>query len=94
MALVVLPRLKVVAGPHILKAGLFGGLGLRHQLIGAELFMRQDDAHAFAGAGAGALDVACWELGVPQPPDNPPAPSTPIPAVIRPNVRREMPVTE
>jgi len=39
MTLVILPRLDVVAGPRILKAGAFGSLGLRYQLIGAELFV-------------------------------------------------------
>jgi hypothetical protein len=46
MTLAILPWLDVVAGPHVLKAGLFGGLGLRHKLIGTELFMRQNEAHA------------------------------------------------
>jgi hypothetical protein len=45
VALVVLPGLNVVAGPHVLEAALLGRLGLRHQLVGAELLVREHDPH-------------------------------------------------
>ena len=96
MTLVVLPRLKVVTGPHVLKAGPLGGLCLRHQLIGAELLVREHNSHVLArlgGGGDGDGDGAAGVLRlVAQALANPPAPSTPMPAAIRPNVRREMPV--
>ena len=42
--------------------------------------------------GAGLAGAVCCEPDVLQLPENLPAPNTPIPAVICPNVRREMPV--
>src|ERR1700744_1625786 len=54
MALVVLPWLNVVAGPNMLKAGLFGDPRLGEELIGAELLMRQHQTHALARGRCGS----------------------------------------
>ncbi|KEP44721.1 hypothetical protein MKSMC1_01820 [Mycobacterium kansasii] len=55
MTLIVLPRLKVVTGPDVPKPGTFGGPGLRHQLIGSELFVRQHDSNVPGRRGASRL---------------------------------------
>ena len=89
MALVVLPWLDVVAGPDVLKAGPFGRLCLRNQLVGAELLVGERQTHTPLPAGGGVAGCT-WSAGRSQLAENPALPSTPVPAANRPNVRREM----
>ncbi|BCI92120.1 hypothetical protein NIIDMKKI_73260 [Mycobacterium kansasii] len=90
MTLIVLPRLKVVTGPDVPKPGTFGGPGLRHQLIGSELFVRQHDSNVPGRRGASRL---AGRLAAGAAPGGYCArPSTPVPAASRANVRREIPV--
>lgn len=91
MALVVLPRLDVIAGPHVGEAGPFGRLRLGHQPVGAELFVESTNPTPLPAGAGGAPDRPCPAPGFAQ--ASTVDASTPAPTASRPNVRREMPVT-
>jgi len=58
MTFVVLPGLDVVAGPDVLETSLFGRTSLRHQLIGAELLVREHEPHTLTRRRrSGGLDM-------------------------------------